>query len=57
MLHAMLTSAHPITVEYVNSGIRVIAICGMTIVVAYGSYNLIEAPARRWIRTLGAAIG
>jgi peptidoglycan/LPS O-acetylase OafA/YrhL len=40
-----------ITIVYINSGFKVIAICAMTVVVAYGSYNLIEIPARRWIRT------
>jgi peptidoglycan/LPS O-acetylase OafA/YrhL len=52
MLGGMFASAHPITIQYVNSGLKIVAICGMTIVVAYGSYNLIEAPARRWIRKL-----
>jgi peptidoglycan/LPS O-acetylase OafA/YrhL len=51
MLGGMLASAHPITIQYVNSGLKVIAICGMTVVVAYGSYGLIEVPARRWIRS------
>jgi hypothetical protein len=55
MLAGLLASAHPITIQYVNSGLKVIAICGVTIVVAYGSYNLIEAPARRWIRKWGSA--
>lgn len=52
MLGGMFAGAHPITIQYVDSGIKVIAIFCMTIVIAYGSYNLIEAPARRWIRKL-----
>lgn len=50
MLGGMLASAQPNTIKYVNSGLKVVAVCGMTIVVAYGSYHLIEAPARRYIR-------
>jgi peptidoglycan/LPS O-acetylase OafA/YrhL len=53
VLTGMLSSAHPMTIQYVNSGIKVIAIFGVTVVVAYGSYSLIEVPARRWIRTWG----
>jgi peptidoglycan/LPS O-acetylase OafA/YrhL len=43
-------NGHPMTIEYVNSGIKILAICGMAVVIAYGSYALIEVPARQWIR-------
>jgi peptidoglycan/LPS O-acetylase OafA/YrhL len=52
MLGEMFGHAHPITIAYFNSGPKVIGICAMTIVVAYGSYHLIEAPARRYLRTV-----
>jgi peptidoglycan/LPS O-acetylase OafA/YrhL len=54
MLGGMVASAHPITVHYLNSAVKVVAICGVTVVVAFGSYSLIEVPARRWIRTWGS---
>jgi peptidoglycan/LPS O-acetylase OafA/YrhL len=50
MLSSMFASAHPITIAYFNSGLKVIVICAVTVVMAYGSYALIEAPSRRWIR-------
>jgi len=50
MLGNMFTGAIPITLHYFASALRVVAICGLTIVVAYGSYTFIEAPARRFIR-------
>jgi len=37
-----------------NSTIKVGVIAGLTTVIAYGSYLLIEVPARRWLR---AALG
>jgi peptidoglycan/LPS O-acetylase OafA/YrhL len=53
MLDSTFASAHPITIQYFNSGLKVIIICALTVVMAYGSFSLIEAPARRWIRTWG----
>lgn len=50
MLGGMFAGAHPITIQYVDSGIKVLAVCAMTVVVAYGSYLLIEVPSRRWLR-------
>ena len=40
-------------VLYVDSGVKVIVICALTIVMAYGSFNLIDLPARQWIRIWG----
>jgi peptidoglycan/LPS O-acetylase OafA/YrhL len=34
-----------------NSVVKVVFIAGLTTVVAYGSFLLIEVPARRWLRT------
>ena len=53
MLSLTFAAAHPITILYFNSAFKVIAICATTVVIACGSYNLIETPARRWIRALG----
>ena len=53
ILGNLFASAHPITILYVDSGVKVIVICALTIVMAYGSFNLIELPARQWIRTWG----
>jgi len=50
MLGSMFNGPIPITLHYVASGVKVIVICAMTMVVSYGSYNLIEAPGRRFIR-------
>ena len=54
MLGGSFAAAHPITILYFNSGLKVVVICAVTVVVAYGSYNLIEVPARRWIRKWGS---
>jgi peptidoglycan/LPS O-acetylase OafA/YrhL len=54
MLNLTFAAGHPITILYVNSGLRVIVLCTVTVVVAYGSYNLIETPGRRWIRKWGS---
>jgi peptidoglycan/LPS O-acetylase OafA/YrhL len=54
MLASMFDKAHPITILYFNSGLKVIVICALTVVMAYGSFSLIEVPARRWIRTWGS---
>ena len=54
MLNLTFAVAHPVTILYVNSGLRVIVLCAVTVVVAYGSYNLIEVPGRRWIRKWGS---
>jgi peptidoglycan/LPS O-acetylase OafA/YrhL len=53
MLHQMFSGPIPITLHYVFSGVKVIAIMGVTIIVAYGSYHLIEVPSRRFIRSYG----
>lgn len=50
-------NGHPMTIQYINSGVKVLVIGGMTIVMAYGSYNLIERPARRFIRARLTAAG
>jgi peptidoglycan/LPS O-acetylase OafA/YrhL len=49
-LGGTLAGAHPITIAYFNWAIQVMAICGVTIMAAYGSYLLIERPSRRWLR-------
>ena len=54
MLNLTFAAGHPITILYVNSGLRVVVLCAVTVVVAYGSYNLIETPGRRWIRMWGS---
>jgi len=46
----MLSGLMPITLHYFNSALKVLVLVGATIVVAYGSFELIEAPARRWLR-------
>ena len=51
-LGAMFAAAHPVTIAYFNSALKVLVIFGLTIVFAYGSYLLIEAPSRRWLRTV-----
>jgi peptidoglycan/LPS O-acetylase OafA/YrhL len=53
MLKGVLDYAHPMTIQYFNSGLKVIVISALTVVMAYGSYSLIEVPARRWIRDRG----
>jgi peptidoglycan/LPS O-acetylase OafA/YrhL len=45
-----LAAPLPIRLAYVNSGIKVLLVLLATIVVAYGSYLLIEVPSRRWLR-------
>lgn len=39
-------------IAVLNSFVKVIAIVGVTTIVAYGSYLLVESPPRRWLRTL-----
>jgi len=48
----MFATAHPITVAYFNSALKVVVIFALTVVFAYGSYLMIEAPSRRWLRTV-----
>jgi peptidoglycan/LPS O-acetylase OafA/YrhL len=38
---------------YGNAAMKVVLICALTIIFAYGSYHLIEVPSRRWIRAWG----
>lgn len=58
MLKGTLDSAQPIAIQYFNSGLKAVVICGLTIVTAYGSHRLIEVPSRRLIRRwLGATMG
>jgi peptidoglycan/LPS O-acetylase OafA/YrhL len=49
-LSATLSGPKPITLAYVNSTLKVPLLMMATIVTAYGSYLLIERPARRGIR-------
>jgi peptidoglycan/LPS O-acetylase OafA/YrhL len=43
-------STEPSIIAYLNSSMRTVMLFGLTIVCAYGSYKLIERPARTWIR-------
>jgi peptidoglycan/LPS O-acetylase OafA/YrhL len=51
MLGQMFYQA-PITLHYVVSALKIPVVCGMTLVFAYGSYHLIEIPARRFLRNV-----
>jgi peptidoglycan/LPS O-acetylase OafA/YrhL len=50
MMSGFMVSDAASPLAYLNSTVKMIAIMGLTIVFAYGSYVLIEAPSRRWIR-------
>jgi peptidoglycan/LPS O-acetylase OafA/YrhL len=45
-------AACSLSLAYANSAVKMIGIIALTIVCAYGSYVLIEAPARRRIREI-----
>ena len=52
MMASFYVSADKSALAYANSVVKMIVIVGLTIVFAYGSYALIEAPSRRKIREL-----
>jgi peptidoglycan/LPS O-acetylase OafA/YrhL len=52
MTTSFYVSATASTLAYVNSVVKMMVIVGLTIVFAYGSYALIEAPSRRKIREI-----
>jgi peptidoglycan/LPS O-acetylase OafA/YrhL len=54
MLNLTFAVAHPVTILYVNSGLRVVVLCAVTVVVPYGSYELIDMSGRRRIRKWGS---
>jgi len=49
-LASTLQGSHPITIAYLNSALKVVVVFALTIMMAYGSYHLIEMPSRRWLR-------
>jgi peptidoglycan/LPS O-acetylase OafA/YrhL len=57
VVSGLLHHAEPSMAAYGNAFLRVVLICGLTIVFAYGSYHLIEVPSRRWIRVWGERLG
>jgi peptidoglycan/LPS O-acetylase OafA/YrhL len=50
LLGPLYVSAAPSALAYFNSGVKIALCLGYTTIFAYGSYLLIEAPARRFIR-------
>jgi hypothetical protein len=46
------TSAAPSAIAVFNSLVKVVAILGVTTIIALGSYRLVESPPRKWLRTL-----
>lgn len=46
----LLHHAEQSIAAYVNATMKIVLLCGLTIVMAYGSYLLIEVPSRRWLR-------
>ena len=50
MLGPTFQSPAPSSLAFVSSSIRVLVTAGLTTTFAYGSYLVIEAPSRRWIR-------
>ena len=52
MMTSFYVSTEASTLAYANSVVKMMVIVGLTIVFAYGSYALIEAPARRKIREI-----
>jgi peptidoglycan/LPS O-acetylase OafA/YrhL len=50
LLAPLFVSASPSALAYFNSGFKILACVGYATVFAYGSYLLIEAPARRYLR-------
>jgi peptidoglycan/LPS O-acetylase OafA/YrhL len=52
MMASFYVSAGASTLAYANSVVKMMVIVGLTIVFAYGSYALIEAPSRRKIREI-----
>ena len=51
-LHPNFVSSAPSTLAYLNSTVGAAICMGLTTILAFGSYHLIEAPSRRWIRGL-----
>jgi peptidoglycan/LPS O-acetylase OafA/YrhL len=49
----LLHHKEPSLAAYGNAAMKVVLICALTIIFAYGSYHLIEVPSRRWIRAWG----
>jgi peptidoglycan/LPS O-acetylase OafA/YrhL len=47
---SMLQVRDQITIAYLNSALKVVIIFALTVMMAYGSYHLIEMPSRRWLR-------
>jgi|GEM_PF-4616196 len=52
MMTSFYVSAEESALAYANSVVKMIVISGLTIVFAYGSYALIEAPSCRKIREI-----
>ena len=52
MTTSFYVSAGAWKLAYANSAVKILVIVGLTIVFAYGSYALIEAPSRRKIREI-----
>jgi peptidoglycan/LPS O-acetylase OafA/YrhL len=50
MLSSYFVSAEESALAYVNSTVKALVTIALTVVFAYGSYLLIEAPSRRWLR-------
>jgi peptidoglycan/LPS O-acetylase OafA/YrhL len=46
----LLHHAEQSIAAYINATMKLVLLCGLTIVMAYGSYLLIEVPSRRWLR-------
>jgi peptidoglycan/LPS O-acetylase OafA/YrhL len=58
MLSSYFVSAEESALAYVNSTVKALVTVALTVVFAYGSYLLIEAPSRRWLRqALGGTSG
>jgi peptidoglycan/LPS O-acetylase OafA/YrhL len=51
-LHPNFASPAPSALAYLNSTVGAAICMGLTTVLAYGCYHLVEAPSRRWIRRL-----
>jgi peptidoglycan/LPS O-acetylase OafA/YrhL len=50
MMTSYFVSVEESELAYVNSAVKMAVTFGLTVVFAYGSYALIEAPSRRWLR-------
>jgi peptidoglycan/LPS O-acetylase OafA/YrhL len=50
MLSSYFVSKEESALAYLNSTVKALVTIALTVVFAYGSYRLIEAPSRRWLR-------